>query len=184
LVTPAARLALVLAAAAIGSACLKAEARTPAPTPPPLEAPAPPGRVIIPVTVRVPEPPPPVVEPEPPPARPPASAGSSTTRPPDRASPPSSSQPPPVLQTTSNTAAIEVRVRELVSKARGDLARIDRGKLRDNARDQYDTAQRFIQQAEENLKIKNHLYAQQLAESAAALAGGLVKGDPAPATGP
>jgi hypothetical protein len=184
-VTTAGKLILVLAAAAMGPACIRAQARTPAAEPPPLDVPAPPGRVIIPVTVKVPEPPPPVVEPdEPPPARPPATSGGVPTRPPERTSPPaSSSQPPPVLQTTSNTAAIEQRVRTLVAQARGNLARLDRSKLLPNARDQYDTAQRFIQMAEENLTIKNHLYAQQLAESAAALAGGLVKGEPATATG-
>jgi len=127
---------------------------------------------MIPVTVKVPEPPP-VVEPEPTPVRPPATTAAPPARPPERTLP--ASEPPPVLQTTSNTAALEKTVRDLVARARQDLARLDRTKLAANARDQYDTARRFIRMAEEALAIKNYVYAQQLAESAAALAGALVK---------
>ncbi len=166
----------MLAAAAAVSACGKTQARMPEPTPP-LDVPAPPPRVVIPVTVKVPEPPPPDPLPvETPPARPPATAGAPPSRPPERTPP--VVEPPPVLQTTSNTAAIEQKARDLVAAARRDLARVDRRKLGVNARDQFDTARRFIRMADEALATKNYLYAQQLAESAAALAGGLVK-DPA-----
>ncbi len=178
------RLALAFAIAATVSACAKAQARTPAPLPPPLDVPAPPPRTVIPVTVKVPEPPPP--EPDPAaavPARPPVTAAPPPARPTERPLP--ATEPPPVLQTTSNTAAIEQKARELVAAARRDLARVDRRKLGANAREQFDTAQRFVRMADDALAAKNYLYAQQLAESAAALAGGLVKGEPpAPAIAP
>lgn len=169
------RLVLLAAAAALGVACgSKVQAREPV-AQPPLEMPAPPGRVVIPVTVKVPEPVPPPTEPEPPaPARPPAATGAPPTRPPEK-TPPETAARPPVLQTTSNTAALEKEVRDLVMRARADLARVDRARLSANARDQYDTAQRFIRMAEEALGIKNYVYARQLAESAAALAGALVR---------
>jgi hypothetical protein len=138
--------------------------------------------VVIPVTMRVPEPPPP--DPVPPdPSRPPATSGSSTARPPDRPVPPPGQPPttPPVLQPTSNTAAIELKTRELVGLARRNLARVDRLRLTENARHQYDFAARFIRMADDALAAKNYLWAHQLAESAAALAGALVKGS-APAS--
>jgi len=171
-------LVVALAAAVLPACGSKVQARTPPPAPP-LEMPSPPGRVVIPVTVKVPEPPP-VVEPAPPePVTPPA--GTPPARPLER-TPPAAGPPTPVLQTTSDTAAIEKTVRDLVTKARADLARLDRRKLAPNARDQFDTARRFVRMAEEALAIRNYIYAQQLAESAAALAGALVKGNPAPAT--
>lgn len=181
------RLAIVALLAVSGAACAKAQARTPAPAPE-LTVPAPPSRIVIPVTVRVPEPTPtePVTAE---PARPPATTGAPPARSPERlptttTPPATTSAPPPVLQTTANPAALEERVRGMVAAARADLAKVDRTKLTENARDQFDTAQRFIRMAEDALNAKNLVYAQQLAESAAALAGRLVKGEPAAATAP
>jgi len=171
----AARLALAAVVVAVGAAapaCAKAQARTPA-SRPPLDVPAPPARVVIPVTVKVPEPPP--VDPSvPAETRPPATTSTPPTRPPERPAPPGQ-QTPPVLQTTPNTAAIEDRTRDLIAAARRDLAKVERGKLHEKARSQFDTAERFVRLAEEALEARNYLYAQQLAESAAALAEGLVR---------
>lgn len=166
---------LALAAGIGASACAKAQARTPAARPAPLEVPAPPARVVIPVTVKVPEPSPPTDPSGPPEARPPATAGTPPARPVERPAAPPGQQTPPVLQTTPNTAAIEQRTRDLLAAARRDLAKVERGKLPEKSRSQFDTASRFVRLAEEALAAKNYLFAQQLAESAAALAEGLVR---------
>jgi hypothetical protein len=186
-VKPLARLASVacaLAAAAALSGCGKAEARMPAPAPP-LDMPAPPARVIIPVTVVVPEPPPPPVVEDPAarPARPPAAP---PARPPERTSPPAGTPPetPPVLQPTTNIAALEQQARDLLDAAKKDLGRVNRRALGPDAREQFDTAERFIRMADAALAARNVVYAHQLAQNAAALAGLLVKGDPAGAIAP
>lgn len=178
------RLAILAALAASLASCAKAQARTPPPSPE-LTVPAPPSRVVIPVTMKVPEPPPEPISAEP--TRPPAATGTPPVRPPDRpptAPPPATTPPPPVLQTTANPVELEERVRGILAAARADLAKVDRARLTANARDQFDTAQRFIRLAEDALAAKNLVYAQQLAESAAALAGRLVKGELAAATAP
>ena len=56
-----------------------------------------------------------------------------------------------------------------------DLARIDYRTLSADAKAQYDIAKRFSQQAEEALKVRNLVFAGQLADKAAALAALLLK---------
>jgi uncharacterized protein (DUF885 family) len=58
-------------------------------------------------------------------------------------------------------------------KASADLKRIDYRALNANARTQYDTAKRFIQQAEDAVRMKNLPFAKNLADKAAALAAQL-----------
>jgi len=60
-----------------------------------------------------------------------------------------------------------------MSRASGELNRIDYRTLNADARMQYDTAKRFIQQADDAMKAKNIVYARSLADKAAAIAAQL-----------
>jgi hypothetical protein len=82
---------------------------------------------------------------------------------------------PTTLQTTpiSAEAEMERAVRGLLTRATGDLNRIDRRALNADARTQYDTAKRFVAQAEEALKSRNLVFATNLADKAATLAAQL-----------
>ena len=186
---PSAGSILVLAplscAALVMCGCLGLRAKA-APVTEPLEMPPPPPRV---VEVRDPEVPPPMPLPEEPvrntpPRLPPAVVGETPrpaeparaeapvdpVRPTDETRPPSS-----VLQTTSaqEEAEVERKVRSLLTQATTDLNRINYRALSTDARTQYDLARRFVIQAEDALRAKNLLFAANLADKAAALAGQL-----------
>jgi hypothetical protein len=168
--------AVLLVAPLIASAgCAKLHART---APPPLEAPLPPPRVIVPVES---EPVVPVVEA--PGRRPPRDAPRAAPPPkPEKTEPPSvpttnqpSDDPARVLQTTANASGVEQKIRALLASAAHDLGRIDYRTLSVDAQTQYDIARRFKEQAEEALNARNLVFAEQLADKAAALAGQLLK---------
>ncbi|HJZ77288.1 MAG TPA: hypothetical protein VKE51_36400 [Vicinamibacterales bacterium] len=97
-----------------------------------------------------PEPPKPAEEPKPPPA-------------------------PPTLQTTPANAEVELErtIRTLLGRANTDLNRIDYRALNKEARTQYDTAKRFIAQAEGGLHEKNLQFAKSVADKAATIAAQL-----------
>jgi hypothetical protein len=78
----------------------------------------------------------------------------------------------PSLQTTppEREAQLEARVGNLLQQARNSLSKIDYRKLGADAKEQYDTAKRWIQLAEDGLKAKNIVYAESLADKAATLA--------------
>ena len=82
---------------------------------------------------------------------------------------------PTTLQTTptQREAEIERRVRSLIARATSDLSRVDYKALNVDARNQYDTARRFATQAEDALKARNLVFANNLADKAAALAAQL-----------
>ena len=168
---------LLLAAAA---ACNKAQARMPGPITA-LEMPPPPARVLIPVVLSAPAPPEPAV-PDPEPADPPPAA----PRTPPRAARPADSTEPapppapesarqPVLQTATNAAAVEGRILGFLNEAQQNLNRVRPGDLNASARAQYDQAISFIRIANGALKVKNYMYAEQLASKAATIAAQLVK---------
>ena len=169
--------ALLLIAGA--SACVRVQARTPAA--PPLAAPPPPERVIIPAPIpeEAPEPvAPPAPAPRPPdanPARPPQRA--SQPAPPPAPPPAATSEPAPVrlLQSTANPAEVERQTLLQLAAAKRDLDRAILRPLSANARVQYDTARGFIRQAEEALKAKNQALARELADKAVALATQLAR---------
>jgi len=160
----------VLILCAAGAACAaRAQALGPAGTPA-LHAPEPPARVVVPAPERPTLPP--VDEPVPvvAPARnretpPPATRSAATPAPPSAAVP-----PPQVLLTTANTAEFEKSVRAQLMRAQADLGQVSRLSLGADARAQYDSALGFIHQAEEALKVKNLIYAGQLADKAATMA--------------
>jgi hypothetical protein len=160
------------------SACGKVQAHTPEPMPG-LDVPAPPSRVVVPVTLDDPPPPAPPATSTPPPPRS-RETPQTPARPPDRtvtSAPPTATpaEPAPVLQTTSNVGELEQHARVSLAAAQRDLDRVDYRGLGANARDQYDSAKRFMRQADGALRGKNFTYAAQLADKAAALASLLVK---------
>jgi type IV secretory pathway VirB10-like protein len=163
--------------------CGRARANT-IPSLPPLEVPAPPPRVLIPVEVvaegREPEP----VQEEPlqtpAPTPPPRPAPPATPVPPPKVAEeqpkPPLPGPPTALQTTPPAVQGEAEkaIRTTMVRASGDLSKVDYRALTAGARNQYDTAKRFIEQAEDAIRLKNLLFAKNLADKAAVLAAELL----------
>ena len=179
-----------IVAAAIGLAgCAKTKAAT-EPEMPALATPPPPPRLIAPLEVEAqPEP---SVEPDetpakrPRPSRParpeaarPTESRTDTgktdlTEPTRGEATPSDAAPLLRTQQPGDDAAQERNIRDLLSRASTDLAQVDYGALGVDARSQYDTAKRFIQQAYEALRSRNLVFAGNLADKAATLASVLV----------
>jgi len=177
-----------LAAVLVSPACTRTQAKV---TPDaPLEVPPPPPRD---VEVADSEPPPPAtLVPEP--ARNPARLRPPTREPRAEPAPPAppTPEPPPAeppkpieepkplpapstLQTTPPSAEGEVErtIRAALARANTDLSRVDYRALNNDARTQYDTAKRFVQQADRALREKNLVFAKSVADKAAALAAQL-----------
>jgi hypothetical protein len=176
-------LVLLAACASAAAGCARARANV-IPSLPPLEVPAPPPRVLIPVEVlaegQEPEPTPeePLQLPAPVPPR-------RTTPPAAPAQPPKVAEeepPQPVpaaptaLQTTPPAVQGEAEkaIRTTMARASGDLNKVDYRALNAGARTQYDTAKRFIEQADDAIRLKNLLFAKNLADKAAVLAAELL----------
>lgn len=102
----------------------------------------------------------PPVRPTPPPATPPAASP---------AMPPVPVAPTP-LEATPNPNEFERKARDLVTSANALLEKIDYKGLGADGRVQYDTAKRFLQQADAAIKVKNLVYAWQLADKANTIA--------------
>jgi hypothetical protein len=169
-----------------GSACARARAVA-LPERPPLEVPAAPPREVQalggdapqPITLpeeprRPPLPRPPAARPEPPRtgAAPRTEAPiAEVPKPPEEASRPPVA-PPTTLQTTPPAAQGEVEraIRQTMTRATTDLGRVDYRALDADGRTQYDTAKRFIQQAEDAIRGKNLVLAKNLADKAAVIA--------------
>ena len=82
----------------------------------------------------------------------------------------------PITQQTAPTdaqAKEDQQIRALLAKASDDLNRTDYRRLSPVARTQYDTAKRFVTQAQNALQAKNLVLARAVADKAAALAGQL-----------
>jgi len=180
-------------AALLISGCARAQAKV---TPDlPLDVPPPPPRE---VEVNDSEPPPPVsLVPEPARSTPQRSRPATTPREPQRTDPPrpdaAKPEPPPpepkpaedpkplpvppstTLQTTPPNAEgeLERTILALIGRANSDLGRIDYRALNKEAKTQYDTAKRFIAQAEVALHEKNLQFAKSFADKAATLAAQL-----------
>ena len=180
--------AVIVALACIAAGCATAQARTDA-AGPALVPPVPPPHYVTPVDIAPAEPAPPaepgptpvIVKPSP---RPPAPRADKRTEKPGEKTgtetgtavqlPPAGSVSPP-LQTTANVAELERGVRARMAQALRDLERTDYRLLSADRRTQYDTARRFVQQAEDALKEQNLVFAEQLADKAATLAAALVR---------
>jgi len=150
--------AVVVVLAVAASACARAQATT-ATGGPDLAPPPPPPHTIVPLEVEAERPAPPPSEPSPvivkPAARPAVPKTEKPAEKPEAAAP---AQPPPVaappLQTTSNVAELESSIRAKMVQASRDLDRTDYRALSAERRLQYDTAKRFVQQADDALKVK------------------------------
>jgi outer membrane biosynthesis protein TonB len=150
----------------------------------PLDVPAAPPRDVAPVDVEPPAPPEPAPEPPrvaPPPRprpAPPREPPKAEPKPEPAAEPPKPEEPArtsPTLQTAPTTAETELErtVRATITRASSELNRIDYRALNADARTQYDTAKRFIRQAEDAVRAKNMLFAKNLADKAATISAQL-----------
>jgi hypothetical protein len=177
-------LAALVALSAAGSGCALLHARAPAPGPaldapaaPPHDVPPPEPTPIEPSVPAVLPTPPPTIETTPaarenPPVAAPPAAPAVPAAPPPEAAP----APAPTLQTTPDVDAAIRRVRAVIDRASRELRRVNYQALSADGKSQYDTARRFVQQAEDALIERNVPYAGQLADKAAALAANLPKG--------
>lgn len=181
---------MISAAALAAGGCATVGAKT-QPEPPSLDVPAPPPRVIVPPEPEPAAPTTPVPDPEQPsqqkPVRRPA------PRPevkPDPARNQKTEPPPPVVETVrpvpppttatleqdlpkTQVGEVEKQIRDQMSQARADLSRVNYEKLNADGKSQYDTAKRFVDQAEQALREKNLVFAAKVAEKAAGLAASL-----------
>jgi hypothetical protein len=151
-----------------------------------LDVPAPPDRDIKPAEVEAPpSPQPPEPAPESPRAQPPRPRPAPREQPrpaepkpepptgPAKPAEEAPKPPPPnTLQTTPATAEGELErgVRATITRASNELNRIDYRVLNADAKLQYDSAKRFIRQADEAVKAKNLVFAKTLADKAATIA--------------
>ena len=177
--------------AAIAPACTTAQARSKPADMPPMNVPAPPPRAVAPPTPAEP-PPEPVTElppavppasrtrpsatrdtareapkPEPRPETPPESGGAPLPQTPAQ---PSVSVPPLRTPSTADDQSAARNTRAVVDRARGMLNAIDYRQLSVERKAQYDTAKRFIEQADDAIKSGNYVYAQSLGEKAETIA--------------
>ncbi|MGH9254184.1 MAG: hypothetical protein ACRD3C_06395 [Vicinamibacterales bacterium] len=163
------------------SSCAKARAES-VPDGPPLQIPAPPEHVLVPVKLPVET----AAAPEPELPPPPAAAAPGTP-PPARPAPPKPQPAPPVAATPAPlppepreltapspaSGANERSVRDLLTRAARDLGRVDYARLSADGRAQYEQSKRFGEQAEQALKERNLIFAATLADKAATLAAEL-----------
>jgi hypothetical protein len=180
----AGRSLLLLSIGAATAGCFHASAKTVGDAPP-LEMPSPPPRVVEVVEATpLPQPFPLVEEPAHQPVRPPPRA---EAPPPPRPEPPrpeppatvveppkvaDEAKPPKTLEMTRAGAErdVERAIRGAIARATADLKRVNTHALNADARTQYETARRFIEQAEDALKKRNLVVAQGLADKAQSLA--------------
>lgn len=163
------------ACALVVSGCARARAKT-LPSGPPLDVPAPPPRIVLPIEADAPpgQPVPPPGEPRRAPARPRPPTPSDTPRAAEEPPRPAPEPPPTAttLQTTptAEQGEVERAIRATMTRASVNLNRINYRALNPDARTQYDTAKRFIEQAEDAIRMKNLPFARNLADKAAVLA--------------
>jgi hypothetical protein len=188
-VLPLRLLVIVLLLGVATAGCAKVHAKT-EPEMPLLTPPPPPPRIIEAYDAEVPPPPPPEANdtapdsaPARPPAKPPAPRVDATAKPevprtepepePERpATPPPALTLKPAPGTESTT---EASIRAMLSRASRDLTRVNRTSLNPDGKAQYDTASRFMQQAEAAMRAGNLVFAGKLADKAATMASVLVR---------
>jgi hypothetical protein len=180
---PVSLMPLVLLAATLSACAAKAQVRAEAELPL-LDPPPPPPRV---VAVYEPEPEPlpvtPSVEPATPvrpPPRPtrPEQKPEAVTTPPEPVEAVTRPVPGPSLTMTPSPGSESqtvTAIRNLLGNAARDLSRVNAASLNGDGRAQYDQARRFIQQAEDALKVRNIVFAGKLADKAATMAAVLVR---------
>jgi hypothetical protein len=182
-------LCVLMLMAPLAGGCTHAQAKT-SPEMPALEMPSPPSREVEPTEVEAPQPvglptepahnPPARPRPNPQPPRvvdPPKAEPANPEPPPVEPPKPPEEPPKPqtTLQTTPATAEgdVERAIRSALQRATADLNRVDYRALNADARNQYDTAKRWVQLADENIRTKNLVFAKSIAEKAATIAAQL-----------
>jgi hypothetical protein len=173
--------------ALLASGCMRARANT-LPSGPPLDVPPPPPRIVVPLEAAAPPSQPvppeeprraPTPAPVPPVARPRPGPPAPADAPKAAEEPPKTVPAPPASTTTLQTTPaaeqgeVERGIRATMAKATADLNRVDYRALNADARTQYDTAKRFIEQADEAIVMKNLPFAKTVADKAAVLAAQL-----------
>lgn len=181
---------LIVALAVGGCATARAKAR---PDLPSLEVPDPPARVIVPPAAEAPTTqddtrvavPAPAVPGGKPGQRSSPSNRAEAPRTDKRPDPPSAPEPVkpqvavapgPTLEQALPTKPdeIEKQVRDRLKQAKLDLSKVDYQALSPDGKAQYDTAKRFMEQADQALGQKNFVFAAKVGDKAAGLAAGLV----------
>lgn len=175
-------LSVVLLTASLGACAAKAQVRSEVEVPL-LDPPPPPPRVVA----AYPEPEPlaisPAAEPVAPSKPPPRPARPEQKPEPANAAPepvealPRPAPPPSLTLTPSpgSEAQTVTAIRDLLGRAARDLSRVNAGALNSDGRSQYETARRFLEQAEDALKARNIVFAGRLADKAATMASILVR---------
>lgn len=175
-------LCVVLLTASLGACAAKAQVRSEVEVPL-LDPPPPPPRVVA----AYPEPEPLPIAPTAEPVAP-SKPTPRPARPEQRPEPPANAAepvesvarptPPPSLTLTptpGSEAQTVTAIRDLMGRAARDLSRVNAGALNTDGRSQYETARRFLQQAEDALKARNIVFAGRLADKAATMAAILVR---------
>lgn len=173
---------LVLLAATLASCAVKAQVRTEVELPL-LEPPPPPPRLVAQYAEPEPLPAAPAVEavgPNRPPARPARSEPrpeptTSPVEPVEAAARPSPAASLTLTPTPGSEAQTVTAIRDLMTRAARDLSRVNANALNADGRSQFETARRFLQQAEESLNNRNIVFAGRLADKAATMAAILVR---------
>jgi hypothetical protein len=156
-------------------------ARVLVPPPPPAQDPpadagaAPADKGPGPVSGRKPQPVSRPASPKKEPVEPSPAAGAPVAPSPPAAQPPTLEQPQP-----GKPDATEGQVKATIAKAKSDLDKVDYKGLNPDGKAQYDTAKRFIDEANQALGQKNLVYALKVADKAAGLAAGLLGRDERP----
>jgi outer membrane biosynthesis protein TonB len=174
------RTALVIVAVCTAACAQKAHPQTRVEPPPALTVPIPPPRVIVPPQ---PEPSTAPVEdaqaPSPSRPRPPRPAPRPDAKPEahpdatsDQAKPPSPDTQTPAANSDLQPAdaAGVAAIRQQMTRASQDLMQVNYSALSSDLKTQYDTANRFLQLAEQALRERNLLFASTLADKAGAIA--------------
>jgi hypothetical protein len=175
-------LAPLAMAVALNACAAKAQVRNEVEVPL-LDPPPPPPRVVV-----------AYAEPEPLPVVTPVETATAPTRPAPR--PPRAEQKPEPVETPPEPVAAVTRpsppsltltpspgseaqtvtaIRALMDRAQRDLQRVNAGSLNNDGRTQLETARRFLEQADEALKVRNIVFAGRLADKAATMAAILVR---------
>lgn len=173
---------IVLLAASLGACAAKAQAVSVEPELPALDPPSPPPRVVAIYQDAEEEPEPaPVAPTTEKPATPPRPA-TRPARPESRVDPPraEAGKPvgaPPLVLAPKPGSEVQTAtaIRNLLTRAARDLSRVNAATLTGDGKVQFETAHRFLQQAEEALKGQNLVFAGKLADKAATLASVFVR---------
>jgi hypothetical protein len=173
---------LVLLVATLSACAVKAQVRTEVELPL-LEPPPPPPRLVADYAEPQPLPVTPTVEAVAP-AKPPARPARTEQRPEPTALPAepveAAARPSPAASLTltptpGSEAQTVTAIRDMMNRAARDLSRVNASALNADGRSQFETARRFLQQAEESLTNRNIVFAGRLADKAATMAAILVR---------